>query len=161
MVDPTTEATRSMMTQVNKLNLYMIPQYLWLVFLYYLMLNVFLNYAENLSPELSFVPDLILEKNNDLKAAISSLIPFIWFMGISLIGCGFLISAIRLLPYLEKFKMSYDGEYGLFLGTWLLLIGFTHALYAFIPGIFPFLILILAITKDGILKLKEKRKFSI
>jgi hypothetical protein len=161
MVDPTTEATKSVMTQVNKLNLYMIPQYLWLVFLYYLMLNVFLNYAESLSPELSFVPDLILEKNDNLKAVISSLMPFIWFLGISLIGCGFLISAIRLLPYLEKFKMSYDGEYGLFLGTWLLLIGFTHALYAFIPGIFPFVILILALIKDGILKLKEKRKFSI
>lgn len=132
-----------LLTRARKLNIYLIPQYAWLILLYYLMLNCFYNLFDkfiehnNLNFEL---PAEVLSLNLKMMDLIEKWIPFFLFLSIALILSGIIIAAIRYLPFIGSYKLSYHGMIGFDVGPWLFLMVITYYIFQ-ISGSF-FLIII-------------------
>jgi hypothetical protein len=134
---------------ISKLNLYVIPQFLWLMILYYLMINVFYNYYLFILKELNihnkgYLPNEVIELNTKIMYEIKIWLPFILFLGIALLLSGLLIALIKYLPIIKNYEFSYHGDFGLFVGGWLILICLTIKLYQWFDGYFIIIFLIIS-----------------
>ncbi|WP_156289426.1 hypothetical protein [Oceanobacillus salinisoli] len=131
------DITNEFLTRVRKLNIYLIPQYLWLILLYYLMINALYKLFGIMNQDFNFnVPNEILTLNNTILNTIEKWTPFLWFLSIALVFCGLIIAFIQYLPVLESYDFSYRGGIGVYLGSWLLLIVVTIYLFKFLSVFF-------------------------
>ncbi|WP_102707336.1 hypothetical protein [Terribacillus saccharophilus] len=121
--------SNELLTRARKLNLYVLPQYVWLILLYYLMINSLYNLFASTLESYPKIPQEVLIFNNVLMGYIEEWSPFLWFLSISLIISGILIAFIRYLPVLSSYNFSYRGDIGIYLGSWILLISITIYLY--------------------------------
>ncbi|MGZ0879049.1 hypothetical protein ACWZQY_024085 [Priestia megaterium] len=142
-----TEVVKSIANQVKKFNLYVLPQFLWLVLLYYLMINVFFQYFQVLFKEDVSIPFKVIDFNNLIIDTIDKWLPFTWLLGIAFFLSGIFISLIKFFPYVESHKVSDYGDYGIFLGVWILLIASTYSLYNILGLYFPIAVPLVPIIK--------------
>ncbi|GAB1807647.1 hypothetical protein [Priestia megaterium] len=142
-----TEVVKSIANQIKKFNLYALPQFLWLVLLYYLMINVFFQYFQILFKEDVSIPFKVIDFNNLIIDTIDKWLPFTWLLGIAFFLSGILISLIKFFPYVESHKVSDHGDYGIFLGVWILLIASTYSLYNILGLYFPIAVPLVPIIK--------------
>lgn len=149
---------------LNELNLYVLPQYLWLVITYYLTINVtyeyFLHIFRDEKEVIEKIPSEVLNINQVIMSEIDKWLPFVWFLAIAFLFSGICIGLIQHIPFLSKKRVSIHGDYGLTLGIWLLLIAFTIEIYHFSGKFFPLFLLVTAFIKLGVEEYKEKKKIT-
>ncbi|MYL57385.1 hypothetical protein GLW20_07685 [Virgibacillus halodenitrificans] len=137
-------------TRLQKLNIYIIPQYLWLILLYYLMINTFYNllikFKEN-NPEIKIdFPDEFKSLNETILNTLSDWSIFFLFLSIALFFSGISIAFIYYLPVIRKnIKLAVTGSIGIELGLWLLLITVTYFLFKSLSWFFLFVIPLLSL----------------
>lgn len=134
------DLTNELLTRARKLNIYLIPQYSWLILLYYLMINALykvFNFLGKNNPDFNFdLPTNLLSLNDTVMTHLQEWTPFIWFIAITLIVSGFIIAFIQYLPVLDGYDFSYRAGIGVYLGVWILLIAITIHLYDTLGGLF-------------------------
>ncbi|WP_346244182.1 hypothetical protein MKZ19_07435 [Shouchella clausii] len=138
------DLTSEIANRVRKLNIYLIPQYLWLILLYYLTLNALYKiyddgddpFKNNSDSTIDF-PNEILLFNETIMTTIEKWTPFLWFLAIALIFSGLLITFIKFLPVISSYKISDHCDIGIYLGFWVLLIAITIYLFNFLGYFFP------------------------
>lgn len=135
-----TEVVKNIANQIKKFNLYALPQFLWLALLYYLMINVFFQYFQILFKEDVSIPFKVINFNNLIIDTIDKWLPFTWLLSIAFFLSGILISLIKFFPYIDSYKVSDHGDYGIFLGVWISLIAFACTLYNKLGLYFPIVV---------------------
>ncbi|WP_019242829.1 MULTISPECIES: hypothetical protein [Bacillus] len=155
------EFTKYAVNLLNKLNLYILPHYIWLIILYYLMINVFYKYFLSVFKDqdkiITSIPNEVIQFNSMILHEIDKWLPLLWFLGFAFIFSGIFIGFIQHAPILHNKKISEHGIYGLFLGPWLLFIAITIEIYNFSGGYFPFFIFVITLIKLGVDELKDKK----
>lgn len=135
----------------TKLNLYIIPQYIWLVTTYYLMINVtykyFLNIFQDDREILNSIPKEAIQFNTLVLGEIDKWLPLLWFLSISFIFSALFVGLIEHLPFFKYERVAEDGKYGMTLGIWLFFIASTIEIYHFTDGFFPLFLLGLTLIK--------------
>ncbi|MCM3152253.1 hypothetical protein V8V54_07660 [Priestia megaterium] len=157
-----TEVVKNIANQVKKFNLYALPQFLWLAILYYLMINVFFQYFQILFKEDVSIPFKVINFNNLIIDTIDKWLPFTWLLGIAFFLSGILISLIKFFPYIDSYKVSDHGDYGIFLGVWISLIAFACTLYNKLGLYFPIMVPLVPTIKyiwDKTIKKSNKKYF--
>ncbi|CAM4018596.1 hypothetical protein [Mesobacillus zeae] len=136
---------------LSQLNLYILPQYVWLIITYYLMINVFYDYSSHLFKNdielFKKIPTEAFEFNSMVLGEINKWLPLVWFLSFAFLFSGLIIVLIRFFPFLENLKMSFHGRYGLFLGGWLLITAISIQLYNYAGHFFPLFIVAVALIK--------------
>jgi len=161
-VELQTEVVKNIANQVKKFNLYALPQFLWLAILYYLMINVFFQYFQILFKEDVSIPFKVINFNNLIIDTIDKWLPFTWLLGIAFFLSGILISLIKFFPYIDSYKVSDHGDYGIFLGVWISLIAFACTLYNKLGLYFPIMVPLVPTIKyiwDKTIKKSNKKYF--
>lgn len=147
--------TKNIANHIQKLNLYILPKYIWLVLLYYLSLNtvsnLFFNATKNDANLINSVPVEAIKINTLILTEIEKWMPFIWFLCIAFFISGVSITFLKVVT-----SNIIDAEYGLHIGFWLFIIGITFGLYNFLGMFFIILIPFLALVKFGMKMLMEK-----
>ncbi|MEK4973596.1 hypothetical protein NSQ89_14655 [Niallia sp. FSL R7-0648] len=164
-MDLSNEVTKVVSNQISKLNIYTYPQYVWLVFLYYLMLNVAFKLLQLLPISTSYfekkMPVEILNINEMIMSKIDKWMPFLWFLVIAFFFSGILIVFIRFIPFVNNQKISYHGDIGIFLSIWLFLFAISYELYNLMNYYFPLAIILIALVKSGYDHLYDKYRESL
>ncbi|MFD2046033.1 hypothetical protein ACFSTA_12415 [Ornithinibacillus salinisoli] len=136
--------TGEIFTRARKLNIYLIPQYSWLILLYYLMINAFYKifiFFEKGNSEITLVlPEKVTSINVSILNILNEWNPFLLFLSITLFLSGIAIAGIYYLPILKSYKFSYRGAIGIYLGSWLFLIVTTIWLFDFLGAYFVIII---------------------
>ncbi|MED4634996.1 hypothetical protein P9443_19170 [Peribacillus frigoritolerans] len=146
--------------QLRRLNLYVLPQYLWLILLYYLMINSFIILFENIEDFRIFIkniPEVFLNYNNIVMRYIDMWVPFLIFLGFILILSGVIIKTIQVLPYIENFQITIHGPFGIYLGIWMLIISCTYKSYIILGSWFLLLLPAIYCIAEVIKKLINKK----
>lgn len=144
------EIEKEVFTRISKLNIFLIPQYLWLLLLYYLMINLFYDFLINNLEEknvIPLIPNEVLKLNEKIMTTIDSWLPFLFFIAISLFISGIIIGFIQVLPIIENYNFSYYGSIGVYLGLWIFLIASTYSIFEFSRTIFISIIPAIAAVK--------------
>lgn len=156
--------TNEITNRIKQLDLYLIPQFTWLVLLYFLMLNTCFKYflkiknaIETSDNNLNFkIPKEIISFNTTITHEISIWTPFLWFISISLIISGFFIAFLKFVPGVSSNVMFYHIEFGIYFGLWILLIVVTLLIYNLFGLYFPLAFPILYFITDQWDKVRTK-----
>lgn len=137
-------------TRLRKLNIYILPQYLWLILLYYLMINTFYDLFikfKNNNPEITIdFPEEIKSLNENILNTLNEWSMFFLFLSFALFFSGIIIASIYYLPVIRKnIKLAVTGSIGIELGLWLLLITVTYFLFNTLSWFFLFVLPIFAL----------------
>lgn len=156
-MEPGSEATRQIANQLKKLNFYTFPQYLWLVLIYYLMINCIVNFS--FSAEIvksTDIPKQILVYNDKIMLVIEHWVPFVELLSGAVFISGMLIAFVRYLPFFESQRVARDAAYGFYVGIWLFIFVYTYKLYSYLGDFFPFSVIIIFILIELWNKLKTR-----
>lgn len=152
--------------RVKKLNLYELPQYAWLVLLYYLMLNALLNFSQTeyckiiFDIKLDFIssfPSTVVQLNETIKEKIAIWMPFIRFLWIGFFISGLLLTIVRRLPIVRNYGViQWHADYGLFIFPWLALSDLTYYLYMHLGSLFILIPPLFYLCADFLERVRKK-----
>lgn len=142
---------------LEKTNLFIILQILWLIEIYYLGINVALNILKNLMGLNFEIPIKIIDYNNRILAYLNDYKPLIFALSMAFLMCGLFGVFIRHISFISKYKLiNMYADFGIYCGTWLLFIYYTYCAYEFSGNWFiviPAFIWVMIEIKE---KIKEK-----
>lgn len=157
-----TKKTKSFFNkQIKNINLFTVFQVIWVIEVYYLMINSLLNLMRFLQTStlyniLNEIPDKALEYNNLIIQYFDEWSFFAILLGIACFISGGIIGGIKYLPKIGDYTIiKVYADYGLYSGGWLLLIGSTYLLYNLNSKIFFLsfiLMMIVVITLSKVIK---------
>ncbi|UXH44446.1 hypothetical protein N5C46_22990 [Rossellomorea vietnamensis] len=151
-MDIPSEFSKVISNEVKKINLYSLPQYTWLVLLYYLSINAIWNWVQVIDSKVDIMPKQVIDLNNIIFITLKTWVPFVLFLGIAFLISGICLGVIKFLPFLEDERFSWHGAYGIVIGMWLVIICLSFQTYLNFPIMFPFIIPMLYIVIDLIRK---------
>lgn len=125
---------------LKKLNLFILPQIIWLLELYFLMLNALLKAYDNFNfPEITTsLPTLIVEYNKMILKLMDEWIPFVGILGVGLLLSSFFICHICVISKIGQYNIIRRySSYGMFIFGWFILIFLTHFIYNWLQSLFP------------------------
>jgi len=138
---------------LEKINLFIALQILWLIELYYLGINVALNILKNLMGLNFEIPIQIIGYNNNILGYLNNYKSLGFALAIAFFICGFFGEFIRNISVLSKYKLiNMYADFGIYCGTWLLLIYYTYCVYEFSRNWF----IVIPVIIWGIIEIKEK-----
>ncbi|MCR8655845.1 hypothetical protein [Paenibacillus endoradicis] len=149
----------------KQLNLYVLPQFMWLILLYYLMLNSFVsiidksNLLQNigLKPILTYFPEIIIEKNELILQFLTDWCPFIIFLSIGLLLCGVILILLKEIIVIGEYKVIWNhSSYGISAFLWYSLIGITIYFYELMQAWFPLYVIVAYTLSKSFEIVKEK-----
>ncbi|MFD6207331.1 hypothetical protein [Peribacillus sp. NPDC060253] len=148
--------------QLKQLNLYLIPSYLWLFLLYYLIINsliTFFEYMGDFGPIIKKIPKELLSYNNIIMRYLDMWVPLFGFFGLVIFIAGVIVALIQFLPYIGNYKMTIHGAYGISLGIWFIIIWATYKSYVFLDLWFLLLLPGIICIVEGVKKLRDRHYF--
>lgn len=137
--------------KLKKLNLYILPQFIWLIELYYLLLNSLIQivdktkfYAEfNLKPISHYIPEVVAEKNLLIMKYLNEWNTFIFLFSFGMLICGILLTLLRGISVVKNYNIIFrHSSYGMDVFLWIFLIAVTFWFYEKLNYWFPFIIII-------------------
>lgn len=150
---------RSLTHHIEKLNLYILPKYIWLALLYFLSINTVLNLflrATKTDPTFpKFIPEEANKVNDIIMTHLEKWIPFVLFLCIAFVISGFTITFLKFVNINIR-----DVEYGLYIGFWLFIIVATFEFYIILGSFFLLLIPFTALVKYSLSRLMLKYNIS-
>ncbi|KNZ68289.1 hypothetical protein Tfer_3156 [Thermincola ferriacetica] len=155
---------KSLIKSVKMLNLFTVPQAIWLIELYYLMLNSFLLFLKSISGLdniISHFPKQIFHFNSLILGYFQDWSSFVFFLSVGLFLSGIIISMVTTFPYISNYKMViiYSG-YGVTASIWLFLIWLTYKVFNYSYTLYPLIIIFLFylfLARDQMLKIIKKK----
>lgn len=138
-----------------KVDLFFIPEFLWVMLLYYLGLNAILNseFINNLIVELTefselneLIPSVILDYNNLIMNIISEWIHFIILLTVGMFICGILLGFLPYVKWLKSKTINKYAAYGLYFSKWGYLTIVVYYTYTWFGLWYLFIILFMCIV---------------
>lgn len=121
--------TQETLKKIFSISFYTLPQYIWILLLYYIMLNSLsdLFISEILS---DYIPKHVKELNQVALDFLEQYQWFVLFLSLGLFISGFFITILKIIPYLNNFQsMFIAGKQGIDYGFWLFLMWATIYFY--------------------------------
>jgi hypothetical protein len=149
--------------RLKLLNPYILPQMIWLVELYYLLLNSIYNLGLKLLPEVIptlHIPKEITKYNTLILNYFDDWHNFSILLGVGFLLAGFIMWFVTHLPIVGDYRKIFsNATYGLHVFHWFLLIGITYKLYIILKLFFPLVPVICLILSQLIISLIDFVKF--
>lgn len=153
----------------KRINLYLIPQYLLLIELYYLLLNYFINFMDSgfivselgFNPVSTYIPEVVLEYNNLIMMTLLDWYPFLMFLSIGLLVSSIFIQFTKgIVVFRNHDTFLFHSSYGSSVSYWFLFMGGSVFFYSILGYWFPLIfivLLIVSLLKDEIKKRLNKK----
>ena len=123
---------------IEKLNIYNLLQVIWLIEIYYLVINSINEKVQEILrsdqtlPKLDYVPSQVRQYNAMILNYMDKWNEFILFLSIVLIFSALIISFVKGITRLSDYKIIKSHcDYGLYSGVWLMLIYFTYRIFVY------------------------------
>lgn len=133
--------------RIKLLNPFTLPQLIWMVELYYLMLNSLLLIIEkepNIKTIISGFPKEFFMYNKLINQYLLEWSTPVAFLGVGLLFSGIIISMVNKFPYVSDFKIvNTYSNYGVSACVWMILIWLTYRLFLLFSAWFPIVIVVL------------------
>jgi hypothetical protein len=140
--------------KLKKINLYQIPQFIWLIELYYLMSNAFIKILDNinimhkigLNSVVTYLPNIVVKYNELVLQYLFEWSNFILFISLALLFSGLIITLLRETASFQNFGIIWEHcSYGLDVYFWFLFIALTYYTFNTLEAWFPTFIVVLFI----------------
>lgn len=149
---------------IKKVNLFNLPTVIWLVLMYYLLLNWFMNLCEyiikqnNIQPIIQ-IPTVIYNYNNQILTYLNEWIPFVFLFGIGMaVAAFFTIIVVNQFTHYISFRVN--AAYGFLVFKWATFICITYWAYKYLWLWFPISTILLSLLVAVYFSIKDKKKLA-
>lgn len=141
------------------INLYHLLHYVWLIELYFLMLNslsLFITPFLEQNEITELIPSIIHKYNADTITLLQLWSPFILFMGVGMFVSSIFVSMSKYIPFTKNSGVVLShADAGIFFSKWLLIIALTYYVYTWTGEFLPLVMILLVLLTQAFNKIRE------